>query len=74
MSTDSLLTLLGIFAAVYSVLGPQQRLDLGVRVGAWTWTLVGSTMLLLHYLSFGCGSFATTTCLFTCNGTSTGHK
>jgi hypothetical protein len=52
MNTESLLTLLGLLAALYSILPTEQKLDLRLRLRLLDWSLAVSSLVIVHYIAF----------------------
>lgn len=52
IDTTSLLTILGIIAAVWALISPVSRLRLRFCMAWWDWVIGGIIFLLIHYLVF----------------------
>lgn len=52
IDTTSLLTILGVVAAVWALISPASRLRLRFCMAWWDWVIGGIVFLLIHYLVF----------------------
>ncbi len=52
IDTSSLLTILGVIAAVWALITPNARLRLRFCLAWWDWVIVGFAFLLSNYLVF----------------------
>lgn len=52
IDTTSLLTILGVVAAVWALISPTNRLRLRFCMAWWDWVIGGIAFLLIHYLVF----------------------
>jgi hypothetical protein len=52
MGAETLLTLVGLIAAVYALLPPERRLDLRIRLKPLDWCVITVAFLLIHYIQF----------------------
>lgn len=52
IDTTSLLTILGVIAAVWALITPASRLRLRFCMAWWDWIVGGAVFLLIHYLVF----------------------
>jgi hypothetical protein len=52
IDTTSLLTILGVIAAIWALISPTSRLRLRFCMTWWDWVISGTVFLLIHYLVF----------------------
>jgi len=52
MAPEALATLFGLAAAVYALLPSERRLDLRLRLHTVDWLVLGTAILLVHYILF----------------------
>jgi len=50
MSAEGLLTLFGLVLTVYTVVSPERRLEMRIRLGLFDWLLIGACLAAVHYI------------------------
>lgn len=52
MDPSGILTILGLAIAVYAIIPREKRLDLGLRISTADWLVIGSTLVVVHYIIY----------------------
>jgi len=52
LDPSGILTVLGLAVAVYAIIPREKRLDLGLRISTTDWLVIGSTLVVVHYIIY----------------------